>query len=188
MQDGSGQRVIPGMSWDEAREVLATALIRMVDADDRSDLEDLVQDAAVRVHRALATAEIRDARGFLGVVARRTWLDHLRARRRAQALRECLTQEADPPHTLSTDALGDPRDRLQLVVEELFRRESNITCGELSRAYFLSRDWREVAAEVGLTHDTVRKRWSRCVRLLRERMREDADLSAFLNLTPGGVV
>jgi hypothetical protein len=136
------------------------------------DLEEICQLALVRVLRALRGSDVRNPEGLSVMAADRAAGDWWRARRRWQGRFESLDPAADPPggDPLREGTFGDPLERVRFVVTEFFD-SSHAGCAELARPFFESRDWGAVAAALGRSHEAVRKQWSRCVALLRERLR-----------------
>ncbi len=171
------------MSWEEARRTLLQHLQRHAAGRDPDHLEDLAQEACVRLLRAVRREAPRDLNGLMASLAHRTWVDHVRRWRRTRdrfgSPAAMPGSMADPGSAgVAREAENDPDlghllDRLELVVQEAFLDAGAEACAGLARAFFAERDWRQVADDLGVGHATVRKRWSRCLTLVRDVLRRD---------------
>ena len=140
-------------------------------------VEDLRQEALVRVMRALRHGEVRNLEALTTEIARRTSIDHLRSRRRWEALIEPWSDTSGDLADVSAadpSELGDPLERVRFGVLAFFDHGRS-ECLELARAYFRELDWLTVAAATGRSQEAVRKQWSRCVAALRAAVRTDPD-------------
>ncbi len=140
-------------------------------------VEDLRQEALVRLMRALRHAEARNLEALTTEIARRTAIDHLRSRRRWEALVEPWSEETgELADAMAPDPaeMGDPLERVRFGVMAFFESGQS-ECLELARAYFRELDWLTVAAACGRSPEAVRKQWSRCVAALRAAVRTDPD-------------
>src|SRR5262249_53978244 len=68
----------------------------------------------------------------------------------------------DPEHQVSPDML----DLFRFVVLEHFK-QNDAPCHELAVQFFAEQSWSTVARELQLKHNTVIKRWSRCMEPIR---------------------
>ena len=141
-------------------------------------IEDLSQEAMVRVMRAVRLAPARNLEALTSEIARRTAIDHLRSRRRWDALVTPWTPEADEAEETSESShpgpRGDPLERARFAVMGLFEKEHS-GCLELARWYFRDVSWSEVSDQLGRTPEALRKQWSRCIAALRRAVRTDPD-------------
>lgn len=161
------------ISWGPAREFLHRCLARTLFRTDPADLEDLTQEALVRLLRACRAQEPKNPQALMRAIARRTAIDFIRRRERWKRL-VCQFGDAeadsapavDPP----PDTAGDPLERVRFVVREFFAQRSRL-CAELAEAFFAERSWQAVADERRCTSEAIRKQWSRCVKALREAAR-----------------
>ena len=175
----SPTRFDANIDWIHARQFLRERLRREIDACDESQLDDLVQEACVRLLRACRRESIQQLEALMATIARRTWADHLRRRIVARRWLEPYGDEfestpADRP--LYDPQFGDILQRLELVIGEFFRRQAKPECQQLATAHFEGRGWNNVANELSISDVTVRKRWSRCVSLLRDEFERDPAL------------
>ena len=137
-----------------------------------TEAEDVVQEALLRVHRALEAGErIASPRAFLATVTTRLAIDELRS---ARARRERYVGEW-LPEPIVTDGLDDPAshaetaDSLSLAMLALLESLS-----PEQRAVLLLRDvfdyeYREIAAIVGKSEDNARQLASRARRHVARR-------------------
>lgn len=170
------------IDWDEARRFLARAMSQHAGAGD-SYIDDLVQEACVRLLRAQRRGPVTDLEALMRAVARGAWVDHIRRRTRARLYTEQFGRELETESSLNDPELGDLVDRLELVVQEMLDREGATDCKQLALEYFESRDWRVVSERLGLSYSAARKRWSRCVVRLRAAFARHPD---FGHLVGGG--
>ena len=164
------------LDWDSIRSSLRGRFIGLIDQDEFGEIDDLVQEGSVRLLRASRREAIDDVDAMIGVIARRTFDDHLRRRYRHRRLWKPLEDE----HLEKAPASADPRfgdliDRIEFMVTQIFEREGRDECGRLARGWFAGRNWKELAEELGLSHSSIRKRWSRCLEHPRRLFRADPD-------------
>jgi RNA polymerase sigma factor (sigma-70 family) len=168
--------------WQRLRTRLRQELRRQVQTDPET-LEDLVQEACVRLLRALRQQPQIEPDAYVKVIAHRTGSDHLRGlyrqRRLVEAAQAGAVESALPQHTEPWK--GEVLERLEFLICELFEQSGDSECKELSRAWFEERNWREIAEQSGAEHATVRKRWSRCLKKAQERLAADGAWSALLS-------
>lgn len=175
----------PALDWEEVNNALRRHLGRRAGAADRQFLDDLVQEACIRLLRAARRSRVENLDALVSTVAHRTWVDFIRRRMR---WRRVFTADSErTPEAAAPDghAYGDVRDRLQFIVLELFEREGAEGCRDLARAYFAEMDWKTVAASRKQGYAAVRKRWSRCVEEVRRLMKQDPHLSRILGSEEG---
>lgn len=171
------------LPWKEVRQTMLQHLRRHAAGRDPDQLEDLAQEACVRLLRALRRESARDLDGLMASLAHRTWVDHVRRWRRtrdrfspwgeaADGVADQLAISGDGDASEDAD-LGHLLDRLELVVQEAFQSAGAQACADLARAFFAGRDWRQVAGDLGVDHASVRKRWSRCLARIRDALSRD---------------
>lgn len=176
----SGPRREPELDWATVQASLRRQLARRAGTGDREYLDDLVQEASIRLLRAVRRGPVNHVEGLAVTIAYRTWIDFIRRRMRCRKL---FSAGAKTEATVGPEAFvwGDPAERLRFVVLELFDREGSTGCLELARAYFAEKDWKSVAASLDRSHDAIRKAWSRCVDTVRRMVKEDRALSRLLD-------
>jgi RNA polymerase sigma-70 factor, ECF subfamily len=162
----------PNQGWEhqELRPLLLSIAYRMVGSV--TDAEDLVQDAYLRYHRAVAGGEVIESpKAYLSAIVTRLAIDHLRS---ARVRRE---QYVGPwlPEPVLTDEASDPADQAEtadsLSMAFLLLLES---LSPVERAVFLLREvfgysYEEIAGVVGKTEDNSRQIAVRARRHVEER-------------------
>jgi RNA polymerase sigma-70 factor (ECF subfamily) len=155
---------------DELRGVAFGIAYRMLGSV--SEAEDVVQEALLRVHRALEAGEhIASPRGFVATVTTRLAINELKSARarREQYVGEWL------PEPIITDGLDDPArqaemsDSLSLAVLVLLESLSPEQRAVLLLHDVFSYGYAEIATIVGKTEDNVRQLASRARRHVDER-------------------
>jgi DNA-directed RNA polymerase specialized sigma24 family protein len=166
----------PGLDWDEVRSRMRRRLVGRLDAADRSELDDLIQEGCIRLLRALRREKIDDLEAFITVLIDRTFTDFLRRRYRNRRLLSFSGDDAPEPvdpkgikDHLSVDLL----ERIEFVVVGIFESEDRAECAELARHWFAARDWKWVAEQLDRGHDAIRKQWSRCLEVPRRVLGRD---------------
>jgi RNA polymerase sigma factor (sigma-70 family) len=176
-QDLAGVQV--EVDWRRAREFLRARLRQEMGSADAAELDDLAQEACVRLLRALRRERAERLEGLMATIAHRTWTDHLRRRvvaRKWLARSDEAAVNTPDPRALRDHLLGNVVARIELIVLELFHKHGMTECRDLARAHFDERDWRKVAADSGVKEPAVRKRWSRCLAFLRGELAKDPQL------------
>ena len=160
------------LDWKKIRSLLQSHLGRRADRGDREFLEDLTQEACVRFLRASRGRPVENQEALAATIAKRTWVDFIRRRTRWRKIfSEAVEVEAES--LAGGFELGDQRERLQFIVQELFDRNGSQGCLDLARAFFAEMDWKSVAESKNRTYASVRKQWSRCVQEVRRMVKED---------------
>lgn len=165
------------VEWSEARGFLRRCFLRQIHGIDDSDLEDLTQEASVRLIRAIRRGGTQELEALMNTIAQHTARDFLRRRYRWSVIfARTAADDVGAPDVRSPapDTAGDPQGRIEFIVLQFFRRRSS-SCLELAEAFFEDRDWPSVARQLGTTHDAVRARWSRCLSILRKAVATDPD-------------
>jgi RNA polymerase sigma-70 factor, ECF subfamily len=151
-------RTVQGQDHEELRPLLLSIAYRMVGS--MAEAEDLVQDAYLRFHRAVASGEVIESpKAYLSAIVTRLAIDHLRS---ARVRRE---QYVGPwlPEPLLTDDAPDPAEQAEtadsLSMAFLVLLES---LSPVERAVFLLHEvfgfpYEEVAAVVHKTEDNCRQ-------------------------------
>ena len=175
-------RHLPGgeeeVRWEQAREFLRLRLSRSLDRADPETVQDLTQEALLRLLRTLRRERARNLEALMTEIARRTYVDFIRRRRVRSAhfvpLDDASEAVADPGARPS-DEIGDPVQRVRFIVLQFFRTR-RAKCLALARGFFSGRDWASLADDSGLSHDATRQQWSRCLELLRRHATSDTGL------------
>jgi RNA polymerase sigma-70 factor (TIGR02957 family) len=155
---------------DELRPVAFAVAYRMLGSV--SEAEDVVQEALLRVHRALEDGEaIESPRAYVATVTTRLAIDELRS---ARVRRERYTGDW-LPEPLVSDAADDPArhaemaDSLSLAFLVLLERLSPEQRAVLLLRDVFDYDYAEIAGIVGRREDAVRQLASRARRHVEAR-------------------
>ena len=134
-----------------------------------ADCEDIVSAAFEDVWRNFATIERDAARAFLYKSVRNKCIDHLRrdaTHRRHAELYARLTEVYD-----HADHLSELYEREQ-IVRRVLDSLPEYTRQIFTACYVDRRQYREVAEEMGISPNTVKKYISRALRLIAEQRKE----------------
>lgn len=155
--------------WADVRAFVRRRVRHTAPSLGDDDVDEVTQEALVRLLRAVERTPIRNAEALMNEVARRTAIDHLRSRTRWSRLLSPWDGVGPPEDTLPVQApVGDPIERLRFVVLEFFVA-NEAPCAELARQHFAGWRWDEIAERTQRSAAAVRKQWSRCMQVLRER-------------------
>lgn len=172
------------MEWGEIQESLRRHFLGLSQGAEPADIDDLVQEASVRLLRVVRREEVREMDSLLSKVARRTWYDHLRRVIRARERANNKSEQEEIEGRLSSNwlaELGDPAERLALVVQEFFVGRGAAECLDLLRHFLDATSWKCLAEQQKVDSATLRKRWSRCLAMARAGIAGDEDLSPWLD-------
>ena len=178
MSSAQHDRTPPPVDWQRVRHRLRRVLLGRLDSSDMGELDDLVQEGCIRLLRALRRESIDDTEALATVIADRTFKDFLRRRYRN---RRILSRFDDTEHDFADQKeihdqlMVDMLERLEFVIVELFATEGRNECAEMARHWFALKDWKQLATRLDQSHAAVRKRWSRCLELPKERLAADPE-------------
>jgi len=137
-------------------------------------LEDLAQEVMVTLFRLSQRETLLNPEALATTLVHRVCVDHVR-RMRGPTGRLDPLPEADTPFELPSP---DPSHEVPADMLELFRfvvlehfRVNDVPCHTLAVDFFAEQSWSAVAERLGLKHNTVIKRWSRCMEQVRELAR-----------------
>ena len=147
-----------GDAYQELRPLLFSIAYRMVGS--ASEAEDLVQEAYLRFHRAVAGgAEVDSPKAYLSAVTTRLAIDHLRSARarREQYVGDWLPEPLVTGETADPAVHAETADSLSLAFLVLLERLSPV-----QRAVFLLHEvfgypYAEIAGLVGRSEDNCRQ-------------------------------
>lgn len=133
-------------------------------------LEDLAQEVMITLYRLSQREPLANPEAMATTLLHRVCVDHVR-RMRGPSGRLDPLPDADGPMELPAAAPSEdvPPDMLELfrfVVLEHFRVH-DAPCRVLAVEFFAEHNWSAVAAQLGIKHNTVIKRWSRCMAQVR---------------------
>lgn len=167
------------INWVYARNFLHRFLGKRLDGIDPHEVEDITQEALIRLYRANERLSINNLEAIMIRIGRWCCVDYFRRRERWLHVMDpadpTLTNVEDP-HPDPSQQVADPRERIEFIVVEFFE-EKNSACKDLAAAFFEKRSWNSVAREIGKTATAIRKQWERCVQLLRKEFGEGGPIA-----------
>jgi DNA-directed RNA polymerase specialized sigma24 family protein len=170
--DPSGNQDI---DWNALRATVRGTVQAQLGHAEREVIEDLTQEAMVGILRVLRREPARDLTALARVVARNTAIDEIRRRQRDRdrvaGLQTKLAAD-DGMDGASHDSGQDSPEFLWFLLVEYFRAQ-NSPCHRLALLYAEKGDWPSVAAALDLSHDVVRKQWSRGTQAFRAALSKD---------------
>lgn len=156
------------LDWVRARQVFTAFLRHRLPAIPSDALEDLVQEALVRLLHMSRRESIRNLEAVANTISDSVVSNHFRAQKRRHAFLQRLARHLDG--LVDPGTLGDPMDRVHFIVIAYFRKVQ-APCAELAEHYFSKIEWRTLAERQGRSHADIRQRWSRCTERLRRATR-----------------
>ena len=173
----SAPGIRPGVlppDWDTLRAYTLHRIRGRLRFTPAETLEDLAQEVMVTMFRLSRREPLLNPEALATTLAHRVCVDHVRRMRGPSGRLDPLPESDTPLELPAPDPLQDvPADMLELfrfVVLEHFRVH-DVLCHELAAEFFAEQSWSVVAARHGLKHNTVIKRWSRCMEQVRELAR-----------------
>ena len=134
-------------------------------------LEDLTQEVLVTLFRLSQRETLVNPEALATTLVQRTCVDYVRRMRGPSGRLDPLPDSGgplelpspDPAHAIGVDML----ELFRFVVLEHFK-QNDVPCHELATDFFAEQSWSSVARRMQLRHNTVIKRWSRCMEQIRE--------------------
>ena len=134
---------------------------------DHNSADDLAQEAFVRLFRyrkrCRPTAKFTT---FLYVLARRVWIDHLRAKARRKQAYEDVAREVKLRQPAGTDALEDAKERAAIALAGLSEEMRTVVVMSVYQGF----KYREIAEVLGIPLGTVKTRMYHALRKLKEAL------------------
>jgi len=155
------------IDWKEAARFLRSCLAARDPSLQPTDVDELTQEAVIRLLRAVRRGEVTNLNGLMYKIVHDTRVDFTRRGVRDRARRGLPPGGIEALPAPSPGSGIDPIELIRFIVLEFFRVHHS-ACRELAEIYFERGDWQSVATRLGRTHAAVRKQWSRCVQRLRE--------------------
>lgn len=162
------------IDWDALRALALQRLRSRLRFTPSETLEDLAQEILVTLFRLSQREVLVNAEALATTVTHRVCVDHVRRMRGPTGRLEPLP----PPDSPLEPPAADPSQAPGPDMLELFRfvvlahfEAHDASCRELAGPFFEEQNWAEVARRMGLKHNTVIKRWSRCMEQVRELVR-----------------
>jgi DNA-directed RNA polymerase specialized sigma24 family protein len=162
----------PSIDWAAVQRQLDRIIRARLGRAQAADVQDCVGEAYLGLVRAVRREEIRNLAALTTTIAQRVVANWISARQgerkrfRPLATEDLRVGRPDPPEP------WDRRDYIAFLVIEFFR-ERNASCCELAIAHFRGRDWKQLAVELGKSHEALRQQWSRCRAQFASAARKD---------------
>ncbi len=133
-------------------------------------LEDLAQEVMVTLFRLSQRETLLNPEAMATTLVHRVCVDHVRRMKgptgRIEALPEGDGALELPAPDPSEEVPADMLELFRFVVLEHFQT-NDVPCHELAADFFAEQSWSAVAERLQLKHNTVIKRWSRCMEQVR---------------------
>jgi hypothetical protein len=134
-------------------------------------IEDLAQEVMVTLFRLSQRERLVNPEALTTTLVHRVCVDHVRRMRGPSGRLDPLPETdaplelpaPDPAHEVGADML----ELFRFVVIEHFKQH-DAPCHELATDFFAEQSWSMVARRLQVRHNTVIKRWSRCMEQVRE--------------------
>lgn len=159
------------LDWTALRAFALQLIRRRLRFSPAATLEDLAQEVMVTLFRLSQRETLVNAEALTTTLVHRVCVDHVRRMRGPSGRMDPLPDSdapwelpaPDPAHDVGADML----ELFRFVVLEHFKQH-DAPCHELATEFFAEQSWTSVARRMQLRHNTVIKRWSRCMDRIRE--------------------
>lgn len=179
---------IESHDWLEIHRGLRRRIVSLMYRRDDALADDLAQEATIRLLRTLRRETPKELEKLMTTVASRTFADHLRRRQEPpispdDPLFEKLSSEP------AQSGWRHPLDLLDVVIRELFRAQDP-QCLQLYRQWRVRREWRKVAEDMNppSTAEAVRQKYSRCLKRVLPKLRNDPRYARIAEYAESGEV
>ena len=164
----------PAPDWSALRAYVLQRIRGRLRFAPAETLEDLAQEVMVTLFRLSRREVLLNPEALATTIVHRTCVDHVR-RMHGPSGRLDPLPDSDAPLELpapdpSQQVPADMLELLRFVVLEHFRTH-DLPCHGLAVEFFAEQSWSQVAARLGVKHNTIIKRWSRCMEQVRELAR-----------------
>jgi DNA-directed RNA polymerase specialized sigma24 family protein len=134
-------------------------------------IEDLAQEVMVTLFRLSQREKLVNPAALATTLVHRVCVDHVRRMRgptgRLDPLPDVDSPLELPAHDPAHEVGADMLELFRFVVLEHFKQH-DVACHELATDFFAELSWSTVSRRLQLRHNTVIKRWSRCMEQIRE--------------------
>ena len=135
-------------------------------------LDDLASDATIELLRTSRCEGVRNLPALIAIIARNVAAGEIRRRGLWRRRFADWEQNSERIFELPSKEWDDSLQLLWfMLVEHL--RATDAPCHGLAIRYAELESWKAVAAELGVTHETVRQRWVRCTARFLDALRKD---------------
>jgi len=164
-------KTVSSPEWSALRAFALQRIRRRLRFTPAETTEDLAQEVMVTLYRLSQRETLVNAEALTTTLVHRVCVDHVR-RMHGPSGRLDPLPDTDGPWELPAP---DPAREVGSDMLELFRfvvlehfRQHDAPCHELAVEFFAEQSWSNVAQRMQLRHNTVIKRWSRCMVQIRE--------------------
>ena len=159
------------VDWKHVRQLVLQRIRGRLRFSSAESIEDLAQEVLVRMFRLSQREPLENPEALATTMVHRICVDHVRRMRGPTGRLDPLPEAdgplelpaPDPEHEVSVDML----EMFRFVVIEHFRA-NDVPCHALAVDFFAELNWSAVSERLGLKHNTVIKRWSRCMEQMRQ--------------------
>jgi DNA-directed RNA polymerase specialized sigma24 family protein len=159
------------IDWKALRAHALQGVRRKLRFTPAGTIEDLAQEVMVTLFRLSQRERLVNPEALTTTLVHRVCVDHVRRMRGPTGRLDPLPDgdsplelpAQDPSHEVGADML----ELFRFVVLEHFKQH-DAACHELATDFFAELSWSTVARRLQLRHNTVIKRWSRCMEQVRE--------------------
>lgn len=181
--DQAARDELVGLACDRMRRIAHRMLQRFPKVRRWEETDDVVQNASLRLHRAVGQIVPNDARSFIGLAAvqiRRELLDLARkhaAEGAYAANHETNYRLRDGEHVAKVDGAADETQSPDRIARWTRLHEAAATLPDEERemfhlVWYLGLSQAEVAAVLGCSTRTVKRRWDSVKTLMAKAMRD----------------
>lgn len=161
----------PVPDWDTLRAYVLKRIRGRLHFAPAETLEDLAQEVMVTLWRCSQREPLLNPEALATTLVHRVCVDHVRRMRGPTGRLDPLPDHDSafelPAPDPSLEVTADMLELLRFVVLEHFRMH-DVPCHALAAEFFAEQSWSAVAERLGVRHNTVIKRWSRCMEQVRE--------------------
>lgn len=158
------------IDWDRLRATALQRLRSRLRFTPSDKLEDLAQEVVIALFQVSQRETLLNPEALLTTICHRVIVSHVRRMHGPQGRLDALP-DTDSPFELPAP---DPQQEVGADMLEMFRfavcehfRVNDAPCLQLAHAFFAEQNWAVVSEQLGLKHNTVIKRWSRCMESVR---------------------
>lgn len=158
------------VDWKQARHFITACVRRARYRLDDASVEDVVQDALMRLHRTVSRQPEAGGPGLMADIAKKSLIDHIRSCMRRRRLMEdggeCPLEILGRAESIERAGDRETRETLRATIVELFE-EHCPECLPLALQRMEDLSWDEIAAGDSRTPAALRQVWHRGIERIR---------------------
>lgn len=159
------------IDWGAIRNKVVGFLRYQLAGRDPAEIEDLASEVILELLKEDRETGLKKPESYALIKAGSRLIDRYRREGRWKKIVQPMT--AATMEVVGLASLGDPIERFRFVVKELLFGDD--VCAPLITAFLDGFSGPEIARKLGITHDNVRTRKTRCLRKLRELLESSSD-------------